>query len=195
MQAVVKIIDTWRNQNNLGALPLYALGASSGGYFVSILAHAIQFNALAIMIASGVSVAFTTPLESGIKYPPSLFVHMPKDKGTAMGVKRAIEELGQLQVAAIGLPCREIPITRHYFSNRIPGINENLSEVLHGVFVGSGDVTIEGYLKQDGRRMAWYEQVANRTTLVNYTQIIFDNEMSIEEELNLAYAYHEMTSL
>ena len=195
VQAVVKIIDTWRDENKLGALPLYALGASSGGYLVSVLAHAIPFHALAIVIASGVSVAFTHPLESGAKYPPSLFVHMPKDKGTAMGVQKAVEELRHLQVSASELSCREEPITEHYFSDRIPRMSKKISEELHRAFIETGDVTSDGFLKQDGRRMSWYRHIANWPALKNYTQLILDSEMAIEEELNLAYAYHEMTSL
>ena len=100
-----------------------------------------------------------------------------------------------MQVSAAELSCREVPITDHYFSDRIPRISEKISVEMQRAFIESGDVTADGFLKQDGRKMSWYRHIANRPALKNYTQLISENEMAIEEELNLAYAYHEMTSL
>ncbi|KAM1165028.1 hypothetical protein EV2_025271 [Malus domestica] len=72
---VVKdIIRWWVEKNKLEKLPLVAKGASSGRYFVSVLATVLKFNSIAIMIAEGVFDQMK--IES---YPPTLFMHMPKD--------------------------------------------------------------------------------------------------------------------
>ncbi|CAI9296515.1 unnamed protein product [Lactuca saligna] len=51
---VKRIIKWWVEKQNLENLPLVALGASSGGYFVSMLATKMKFSSIALMIAEGV---------------------------------------------------------------------------------------------------------------------------------------------
>lgn len=47
------IIRWWVGNNKLDKLPIVALGASSGGYFVSALATDLKFSSIVLMIAAG----------------------------------------------------------------------------------------------------------------------------------------------
>ncbi|KAF5947159.1 hypothetical protein HYC85_013116 [Camellia sinensis] len=47
------IIEWWVEKYKLEKLPLVALGASSGGYFISMLATYMRFSSITVMIAVG----------------------------------------------------------------------------------------------------------------------------------------------
>ncbi|XP_022040102.1 uncharacterized protein LOC110942636 [Helianthus annuus] len=51
---VERVIKWWVKKQNLEILPLVALGASSGGYFVSMLASKMKFSSIVVMISEGV---------------------------------------------------------------------------------------------------------------------------------------------
>lgn len=70
-RVVRDVIKTWVKKHNLESLPLVALGASSGGYFVSALALDMEFSSIVLMIAEGVF----DRISVNKRYPPTLFVH------------------------------------------------------------------------------------------------------------------------
>ncbi|KAL3604195.1 hypothetical protein D5086_005054 [Populus alba] len=114
---VKNIIQWWAQTHNLESLPLVALGASSGGYFVSALATNLRFSSITLMIAAG-------------KFD-------------------------------------QMDITVKSF------------------------VDGNGYMKKDGRATRWKEALRERKNLVLDKSMV----QHVQEELNLAFAHHEMTSL
>ncbi|XP_078431746.1 secretion-regulating guanine nucleotide exchange factor isoform X2 [Wolffia australiana] len=86
---VQNIIQWWVAENKLQELPLLALGASSGGYFVSSLAKDMKFSSIVLMISEGVFDSMSVLKE----YPPTLFVHMPKDRVRNLRIKLNMESL------------------------------------------------------------------------------------------------------
>ncbi|KAI3734289.1 hypothetical protein L6452_13754 [Arctium lappa] len=181
------IIKLWVAKQNLEKLPLVALGASSGGYFVSMLASKIKFSSIAIMIAEGVY----DRIDINKDYPPTIFVHMPKDKARkkAIDVNLAVLKSEGVDVAAI--ECMELPLSPNFLADRIPGLDLKISVELFDLFKEKGFVNEEGYLINDGRVIPWKEAMDEwKIQLPNKVMVKY-----IHEELNLAYAYHEMTSL
>ncbi|KAK9169951.1 hypothetical protein Syun_002091 [Stephania yunnanensis] len=186
--AVKEIIRWWIRKHKLDTLPLTALGASSGGYFVSALAMDMKFNSIVSMIAEGVFHRFKIP----DAYPPTLFVHMPKDSSRLQLVRKNIESLREKGVDVAEIECMEFPLTPSLLSDRIPEVNASLSVQLFELFRKNGVIDERGYMVKDGRATRWKDTLKDEKVPFLVQNDLFHH---IQEELNLAYAYHEMTSL
>ncbi|BBN09541.1 hypothetical protein MPTK1_4g20580 [Marchantia polymorpha subsp. ruderalis] len=187
---VVTVLKSWTARYRLEHLPVVALGASSGGYFVSILAAQYKFQSLVIQISylgkvDGMVIDST--------YPPTLFVYMPKDTRLALRIKDSRNLLRSKGVETDEVLCTELKVTPHFFSNKIPAINDDVSEKLVAVFKDYGLLNHAGYMKLDGRSSGWIGPVRKRNVLPFAMRRKL--ERHLEEELNLAYAFHEMTSV
>lgn len=65
-------------------VPTVALGVSSGGVILSALAlFSGYFESIGLMVSPGLDEAFESCTRD---YPPSIFIHMPKDTSTAQKV-------------------------------------------------------------------------------------------------------------
>lgn len=184
---VKEIIKWWIEKNNLEKLPLVALGASSGGYFVSVLATELSFHSITLMIAAGMF----DQIDVSEDYPPTLFVHMPKDQYREKKIYENMETLKKKGINVAEIKCLEFPLSPTFLSDRLPGLGHNISTNLFELFQEKGFIDENGYMKNDGRATRWKKAVKERKTL------LFDKFWigHIQEELNLAFAYHEMTSL
>ncbi|KAL0306741.1 UNVERIFIED_CONTAM: hypothetical protein Sradi_6091400 [Sesamum radiatum] len=89
------------------------------------------------------------------------------------------------------IKCTEFPLTSQFFANRIPGLDLNLSVKLFNVFQEKGFIDKNGYMRDDGRAIPWKTALEERNILLPDKSLI----NHIQEEMNLAFAYHEMTSL
>lgn len=184
---VKDIIAWWVKKKKLEKLPLVALGASSGGYFVSVLATVLKFTSITLMIAEGMF----DQIDIKENYPPTLFVHMPKDLFRQQKIAEYMEVLKNKDVDVGEIECMEFPLSAHLLADRIPGLDQSVSTRLFELFRDEGFIDENGYMKNDGRRTHWKEAVRE-------SNIIFpDKQLAhyIQEELNLAFAFHEMTSL
>ncbi|XP_020265381.1 uncharacterized protein LOC109840953 [Asparagus officinalis] len=184
---VKRIIKQWIKKQKLDKLPVVAMGASSGGYFVSALAAEMRFSSIVIMIAEGVFEQMGVP--EG--YPPTLFVHMPKDHRREKSIEMNMKVFKQKSVDVREIRCMEFPLTPNFLSDRIPGLDKKFSAQLFALFREKGFVDENGYMRKDGRRTPWREALKERGLLLKKNE--WDNH--IQEELNLAFGYHEMTSL
>ncbi|XP_068485511.1 uncharacterized protein [Phaseolus vulgaris] len=185
---VVKdIIEWWIGRRKLEKLPLVALGASSGGYFVSVLATAMKFSSTVLMIAEGLF----EQIDLNGDYPPTLFVHMPKDLYRQQKIDEYVEVLKDKGIDVGVVECMEFPLSPNTLADRIPGLDLALSIKLFELFQEKGFINQNGYMKKDGRKIKWKKALEEKKTL------LLDNNLvsHIQEELNLAFAYHEMTSL
>lgn len=184
---VIWMIKWWTEKYNLEKLPIVAMGASSGGYFVSALAYELNFSSIVIMIAEGVFEQRGIPE----KYPPTLFIHMPKDSRRALLIEANMQALMRSNVQVKEITCVEFPLTPYFLSDRIPGLDQNFSEQLYNIFREKTFIDDKGFMMKDGRKTPW-KQILKEKGLWS-ERYEWDNH--IQEELNLAYAYHEMTSL
>lgn len=187
MEIVKDIIKWWIHEKKLENLPVVALGASSGGYFVSALATIMKFNSIVLMIAEGVF----DRIEITKNYPATLFVHMPKDLYRQQKISEFVEVLKEKGVDVGEIECLELPISPSFLADRIPGLGRRVSSKLFKVFQEKGFVDRKGYMKKDGRSTPWKAAVRESREVVVDKNLI----QHVQEELNLAFAYHEMTSL
>ncbi|KAK4769142.1 hypothetical protein SAY86_027292 [Trapa natans] len=181
------IIRWWTVRNKLENLPLVALGASSGGYFVSVLAQDLKFSSITLMIAEGMF----DQMDLAADYPPTLFVHMPKDAYRKHKIEQFLKVLKGKGIDAAEVECPEFPLSPSIFVDRVPGIDQSVSSKLFELFHKEGFIDKNGYMKSDGRKTNWKEVVA-KDKMISLDKQLFQH---VQEELNLAFAYHEMTSL
>lgn len=181
------MIQWWISERKLDKLPMYAMGASSGGYFVSALAKELRFRGIALMIAEGVF----SHLDITKNYPATLFVHMPKDEKRRWKIEKYLVVMRDKGIDVAEVKCMEFPLTPQFFANRIPGFSQDLSEKLFIVFKVKGFIDENGYMRDDGRTIPWKTAIEERNIFLPDKSLV----NHIQEEMNLAYAYHEMTSL
>ncbi|XP_047076736.1 uncharacterized protein LOC124686900 [Lolium rigidum] len=190
LAAVESIIKWWVNDQHpdLHGLPLVAIGASSGGYFVSALAARVRFSGVAIMIAEGV---FAAMREVPAGYPPALFVHMPKDAERAQMVAASIGQLKSKHVDVREIQCGAFAVSGEFLAARIPGLTRTVADGIVDVLRHKSFLDNKGFLKKDGRSTPWKGAAEEAKVL----PAGFSLERHVTEELNVAYAYHEFTSL
>lgn len=181
------IIRWWVTQHKLENLPLVGLGASSGGYFISALARDLRFSSITLMIAEGVFDQMDIPND----YPPTLFVHMPKDVRRQQKISEFTEVLRAKGIDVAEIESMELPLSWSFFADRIPGLDHIVSRKLFELFRDEGFIDENGYLRRDGRSTRWKEALQARKTVLVPKNLL----QHVQEELNLAFAYHEMTSL
>ncbi|KAG2258403.1 hypothetical protein Bca52824_077697 [Brassica carinata] len=182
---VGNVLKTWIKKHDLEKLPLVALGASSGGYFVSALAMDMEFSSIVLMIAEGVFDRISVTK----RYPPTLFVHMPKDVYRQQKIREFLEGLRMEGVDAEEIECLDLPMSPGFLADRIAGFDRGVSAKVFEVFKEKGFVDEKGYMKRDGRRTPWKQALSGYKISLEESLVT-----PVEEELNLAYAYHEMTS-
>jgi hypothetical protein len=187
MENVQWIIQHWVHINKLENLPKFAMGASSGGYFVSSLATKMKFNSICIMIAEGVF----ENIDMLENYPPTLFVHMVKDRFRARAILSNMAQLAEAGVEVKEIRCEQFPLDADFLAKRIPGLDRSFADKLIEVFNEKGFLDENGYLKKDGRALKWKETLLEKK-LIHEKFELFSH---VNEELNLAFAYHEFTSL
>ncbi|KAF8391154.1 hypothetical protein HHK36_023455 [Tetracentron sinense] len=181
------IIKWWVDKNKLQKLSLMAMGASSGGHFVSVLAANMRFSSITLMIAQGMLDQMEVPKD----YPPTLFVHMPKDRARMRIIGANMEALRQKGISVAEIKCMEFPLSPNFLADRIPGLDQAISVKLFELFREKGFIDENGYMRSDGRATRWKEAIRERNLLPDKYEWVHH----IQEELNLAFAYHEMTSL
>ncbi|KAL5826374.1 hypothetical protein ACOSQ4_018171 [Xanthoceras sorbifolium] len=184
---VKDMIRWWVKRHNLEKLPLLALGASSGGYFVSALATDLKFSSITLMIAEGVF----NQIDVTEDYPPTLFVHMPKDFYRQKKIREYMEVLRNKGIDVAEIECMEFPLSQSFLADRIPGLDQAVSAELFELFQNKGFIDENGNMRSDGRETPWKEALKESKTISLDKSLVHH----VEEELNLAFAYHEMTSL
>lgn len=186
---VKEILRWWLEKHDLVKSPLVGFGASSGGYFLSILATEVRFRGIVLMIASGLFDQMDSIPE---EYPPTLFVHMPKDVKRGRKIDRHIRMLRNKGIEVEEIKCMEFPVTPQWLVGRVSGLDQTTSSKLFRLFRDKGFIDDKGYMKNDGRATPWKEALKQSNIVLPYGSKLMHH---IQEELNLAYAYHEMTSL
>lgn len=193
-ERVKVVLESWIDRLGLVELPLLGLGASSGGYFISKFAKVMKFDAIVVMIAEG---SFQNVRNSS--YPPVLFVHMVKDEMIADRIREIIPVLRKAGVQADEIQCKEANITENFFSKRIPYVDLKMSVKLGEMLERSGYLDGRRYLTRDSRSLKLKQDLRRSEDgqeLLDSLSWRSENwEHHIREELNLAFAFHEFTSV
>ncbi|KAF5948337.1 hypothetical protein HYC85_014294 [Camellia sinensis] len=117
------IIEWWVEKYKLEKLPLVALAASSGGYFVSMLATDMRFSSITVMISAGLF----HQMDITKDYPPTLFVHMPKDEARKQKIDANLRFLKEEGIDVAEVKCMEFPLSPNFLADRIPGLDKTIS--------------------------------------------------------------------
>lgn len=104
---VKDIIRWWVENKKLKKLPFVAMGLSSRGYFVSMLATVLKFTSITIMIAEGKF----NKMDIKSYPPPTLVVHMPKDILRKQKVDEYMEVLTNDGLDVAEIDCKEFPLS------------------------------------------------------------------------------------
>ncbi|KAG0562442.1 hypothetical protein KC19_9G146600 [Ceratodon purpureus] len=183
---VVRILDDWIGQHGLHELPVVALGSSTGGWFVSRIAgYRVRFEAIVLVVAEG---RFGGRVNVTERYPPVMFVHMVKDVVRARRIRADMEELQRGGVEVAEVECGEVPISDGYFAVRIPVVDVVTSKKIVAALVANGSLTSRRVMKQDARWFDWSLVLEERNLLPPQLR------EHVEQELNVAFAFHEFSS-
>jgi len=188
------------------ALPLFLLGASSGGSFVGNLGQkskqiGLPITAVCIQISGlhHTRHAGTTAVME--PFPGFLFVHMAKDEGLARHIETNLAAREQMPLPVMKeLKCDPLPITGTFFSDHGNALNKDDSAALVAAFKQAGMIDAStNLLVHDPRdetnsKYNW-RALATKVLphIVPSRDTLRADHSPISELLNLAWALHEIT--
>jgi hypothetical protein len=169
-------------------LPLYGIGASTGGTFVTILNQLIPFKGIEIMISPGnVKALKWAQGQSQIK-PRIAFVYMPRDTGLAgfHQISKHIQRLGGLDLRTFA--CKPKPVSATWLSGSIDSLSlQQANDVLEYLIEMSIlDRRTGLLLKNPKQAWSWIASEA----FEGFDKITID---SLKESFSVAYGKHELT--
>jgi len=169
--------------------PVIATGASSGGAFMGALAQSgVLGRQLRCIVPQISSIRLQDNRPSAAIHIPTLFVHMPRDRRTAEGVKGVMAFLragGNSRVQE--LLVEPEPVSANFQRHWPPAETARLVAALKtGGLLDQG-----GYLAQDPRRRGWVAALRGHSP---EGDSLAADESPIGEALNAAWAMHEFTS-
>ncbi|GLC39963.1 hypothetical protein PLESTB_001632400 [Pleodorina starrii] len=183
------------------ALPLFAVGASSGGAFVLGLPLVMPgaWAGLAVQIMGGPPGLLRRyrSLNQSAPWPPTMFVHMPRDQNLAQLVEANLEELGEGGVRTHEIRVRPQPLTPLYLAQRCaPEVDERTSRAVYDALKSADYLDARGFLRHNPRSP--YPPGGGWRAILRAAGLeglrLQPDASPISEELNLLYAGHELTS-
>ncbi|KAL7581093.1 hypothetical protein ACA910_005896 [Epithemia clementina (nom. ined.)] len=186
-------------------VPTYALGASSGGGFVSSLLPAAMNQASAplagyiseIMPPTTTTAGTTDEKEAtdATNKPAAVFITMPKDVATRNSVHEFL-----LQQTKVGGKVKQIevndhPINSSFFNDRIPAISKELSGMLSDALKKERlvDRTTLKLVADPRLELSWKKALAPILKAAGHDDDLEADKSPISEVMNVAYGMHEMT--
>lgn len=130
-------------------------------------------------------------------YPPALFQHMARDRLTANVVAQNIQMLLDRNVSVKEVAVDAQPLEPTFLSDRIIGFPEDLSRQIASTLKAHGLIGVGGHLKRDPRSTVhdWQWLIREHVPALNEDVWPLQPDASaIHEELNIAYASHEIIS-
>lgn len=174
-------------------LPLFAVGASSGGFFASSLPLKFPVSGVNVIISFPICIMRGDNSAIGRIFPPHSFTHMGlRDQGTATRVNEARELLRKHGVASIAFNVEPKPVTKHYLNEAVPRWGLNLTKEIVDALKQRGFLGEKNFLREDPRGSRWRKAVEHLKKKLGDNLIA--DESPLSEELNRAWAAHESTS-
>lgn len=184
---VAKAVAHVRQEESLDPeMPLFALGASSGGGFVGLLPGAESSSGLG-KLACIVPEIMSVDSEVNKKVP-TLFIHMPKDTRTAAGVQENIQDLKSRHVRVSEIRAQPQKVTQEFL---MKCIDAKKAEQLVKAYQEDGIIDSEGFLTNDGRSRFW---TGSAEKVLGTSESLVADESCMSELMNVAWAMHEFTS-
>jgi hypothetical protein len=182
-------------------VPLYLLGASSGGAFVAMLSHHLKVNSRGFQ-SSGACVQIMNALNGGllghVDFPPIAFVHMTRDERTAKNIHDELIVLANHKIPVKVFPIAPKPITDDYFNVNGGGLSLRESVTLVRAFRLHGIIDGDRMLKEDPRQSdfeGWRSIATEALSDVFPSRDSMQPDASaVNELMNSAWAMHEIVS-
>eukprot|EP00811_Abedinium_folium_P015849 NODE_247_length_3296_cov_8.165983.p1 GENE.NODE_247_length_3296_cov_8.165983~~NODE_247_length_3296_cov_8.165983.p1 ORF type:complete len:803 (-),score=129.90 NODE_247_length_3296_cov_8.165983:773-3181(-) len=187
--AIARAVAALRVREALGNAPVAALGASNGGQMALLLQRWLPDTCAVVAQISALPAALV-----GVAMPPTLFVHMAlRDVTTGARVREAIAKLRRQGARAAELVVGPKCVTDNFFSERIAHVTPAVSTAMACALKVHGWLDDEGFLLEDPRTSggAWRECIVKHAAALGDTLVA--DASPIVEELNVAWAMHEIT--
>ena len=181
-------------------LPLFAFGASSGGSFVQTLPlYAPEMVAVVAQIAPGLTVISPEGFRMPPSKTPTAFSHMPRDASTAKKIRGAVKTLKQLHIATEEWEAHPLPVPDTFFAERIEAVQGDQSMALVQALRKGGIIDLNTeMLRTDPRDGRWRHALRNdpaaSQVIAELGDSLVADESPIAEELNVAWATHELSA-
>ncbi|CAM6091345.1 unnamed protein product [Calypogeia fissa] len=185
------ILSDWKERHGFVNTSTVALGASAGGHALSTLGlHGPElFDSMVVMVSKGVKEAWRH-VRIGF-YPPTLFVHCPRDSKTAEAILIIMDNLRRQGIPADEVPWNPHPITPTWLSQLIPGVDPPTSRAIYDAFKRHGSILDENdYLIH--KVTGWQIAIRGKNILPDDPekpgQVLYKE--AIDQEMRVAYAMH-----
>ena len=123
---------------------------------------------------------------------------MQRDERTLRSVEKTVHHLTKHHKIAELVEAKEIPLEENFFSDRISNLSPAVSSALVATLQECNLLDESKYLLQDPRVTDWRVCLQRNDSLwmsIAATQDSLESDRSpISEELNVAYAMHELTA-
>lgn len=179
-----------KSDGALRALPVFALGVSSGGAMVAALANRLPDLAGLCIQVMAPDISFQMAQQM---FPPSQWIYMDKDQRTKKQVKLATKALAESGALVDSILAKQIPLTDTFFSDRIVEMNPAISAAIYDEFVSNNVITERGFLRADPRHSNWRASLEHMLADLKPDSLAADAS-PIAEEMNVAYSMHEITA-
>eukprot|EP01062_Namystynia_karyoxenos_P083199 TRINITY_DN9523_c0_g1_i1.p1 TRINITY_DN9523_c0_g1~~TRINITY_DN9523_c0_g1_i1.p1 ORF type:complete len:419 (+),score=97.42 TRINITY_DN9523_c0_g1_i1:81-1259(+) len=198
VRPVTDVLSALRQRWHAEQFPLYVIGASSGGAFVQVLPHHLAVSGVVAQIMRPLGAILGRPPKRG-PYPPLLFVHMPRDEGTAAEIEAIV---GTRRVPGMPSTVAEVQIPARAVSEslllRAPGMTPQRAQLLLVALRRLGLCDSAGRLHEDPRQSGWQRALHGDTPAATVLRELNDSLVPdaspLSELLNLAWAQHEIAS-
>jgi len=173
------------------SLPIFAVGASSGGSFVGRLAATLDQGGLPGLQCIVPQIMGIRAAQGGNRRGvPTLFVHMPRDARTAAAVEMDIADLQSDGVRTKEIRVDPKPVTAELLQ---ACLSPDAASDVAAAVKAAGLLDVQGLLKKDARSRLWVVPV-RRALAGRSEDSLAPDESCLAEVFNVAWAMHEFTA-
>ena len=210
--AILNILVT-KDEPQLKNLPIYALGVSSGGTVALFLPKVMKLAGICAQIMAvnpdeleklilsssssthnnGNAHSTSTQLhQNKFAYPPTMFMHMPRDERTAFYVEKDAAVLQKLNIPVAVMQTAPRPLTTNFLTHHSDGqISYDLAVAIVGDLRHHKLLDVQGMVVKDPRHY--------REEWVAAVEPVTENFISLESSvsplstlMNVAYGWHDI---
>lgn len=190
---VAAILRNWIKREGLEDLPLFVVGASSGGQLVLTLPSIMEeIEGVYAQVRGVDDSVFELPNQR--PFPSTAFVHMPRDEDNAVVIARNIKTLRSKGTPVLEVRISPRPVTVSFLTERSPLIDVPAAQVILEALKTAGVAADNGTLLQPPRPVTevWASIAASKPEVGNLSFVL--DESHVGELVNLAWAKHELVS-
>lgn len=192
---VMEVITFLKEKEGFDTLPFYCLGISSSvPVCASLPAHVKNVKGVAFQIMNVNVAPLLVPSKYTYPYPPSVWIHMPRDRFMAEKIGKSLEQMRAARRPVLEIEVGALSVHKDYFSKHFPAISSALSAKIVAELQGAGLLDPHGTLVHDPNGFDWRAPLMrNVMSELQAIDTLKPNQSPVSELLNLAFANHEAT--